>query len=231
MKNLETEALIFDFDGVLADTIQAHTLAINPAFEQLGLSISSNVLVSAHSHGSNSLQIIGWVLKEAGLIPMTANFHSDPLVQKVLALKTALYHDVASTGLTPVSGALEFIRWAESRFTPSGLAIATTAVVGSEVSPFLKRHGIEECFGCVAGRESVGVDRLKPHPDVYLVPVLKNLLLGLNPVAIEDSPIGVEAAKNAGMTVVGLTTTHQEKYLDEADLTVESFDNLKELVN
>ena len=52
------EAIIFDMDGVLADSIGAHTSARLKAFEQLGFSASPEIQAEAHRHGSHGPQII-----------------------------------------------------------------------------------------------------------------------------------------------------------------------------
>jgi sugar-phosphatase len=57
------------------------------------------------------------------------------------------------------------------------------------------------------------VVRGKPNPDVYLAAAAG---LGVAPsecLVIEDAPAGIEAARGAGMRVIGLTTTHSEAML------------------
>jgi beta-phosphoglucomutase len=65
--------------------------------------------------------------------------------------------------------------------------------------------------------------RAKPAPDLFLYAARQ---LGAPPdrcLVIEDSPRGIEAARRAGMPVVGLATTHEKEMLGEADWVVGSF--------
>lgn len=65
--------------------------------------------------------------------------------------------------------------------------------------------------------------RAKPAPDLFLYAARQ---LGAPPgrcLVIEDSPRGIEAARRAGMAVVGLATTHEKEMLGGADKVVSSF--------
>ena len=104
------------------------------------------------------------------------------------------------------------------------LAIATTAP--KENREFvLNALGLEEYFEVILGEEDV--QKGKPDPEIYLKTAE---LLGVAPdscIVFEDSPVGVASAKNAGMTVVGITTTHSEDELEKADIIVQNFTELK----
>ncbi|HEY4597713.1 MAG TPA: HAD family phosphatase, partial [Thermoanaerobaculia bacterium] len=65
--------------------------------------------------------------------------------------------------------------------------------------------------------------RAKPAPDLFLYAAGE---LGVPPdrcLVIEDSPRGIEAARRAGMPVIGLATTHEEELLEGANMVVDSF--------
>ncbi len=69
--------------------------------------------------------------------------------------------------------------------------------------------------------------RAKPAPDLFLYAAGQ---LGAPPdrcLVIEDSPRGIEAARRAGMPVIGLATTHERELLREADRVVGSFDEIE----
>lgn len=66
----------------------------------------------------------------------------------------------------------------------------------------------------------------KPAPDLFLAAASK---LGIKPeecVVIEDSPYGVEAALNAGMKVIAVTSSTPAKHLTKADLVVDSLEEI-----
>ncbi|HSU83554.1 MAG TPA: HAD family phosphatase [Thermoanaerobaculia bacterium] len=69
--------------------------------------------------------------------------------------------------------------------------------------------------------------RAKPAPDLFLYAARQ---LGAPPdrcLVIEDSPRGIEAARRAGMPVIGLATTHGKEMLGEADRVVGSFGEIE----
>ena len=68
--------------------------------------------------------------------------------------------------------------------------------------------------------------RGKPAPDIFLKAAER---IGLPPeeyVVFEDAPAGVEAARSAGMRVVGVLTTHDPHHLRRADLLIEEFNTI-----
>ena len=82
----------------------------------------------------------------------------------------------------------------------------------------LKTEGV---FAAIVSGDDV--TRGKPAPDIFLKAAER---IGLPPeecVVFEDAPAGVEAARSAGMRVVGVLTTHDPHDLRRADLLVEEF--------
>jgi beta-phosphoglucomutase len=70
------------------------------------------------------------------------------------------------------------------------------------------------------------VPRAKPCPDPYLAAARQ---LGLRPdecVVVENAPLGIEAAKNAGMYCVAVETTLGKEYLQAADCLVHKIDDV-----
>jgi beta-phosphoglucomutase len=72
------------------------------------------------------------------------------------------------------------------------------------------------------------VKRTKPFPEPYLKGAT---LLGVRPaqcLVIENAPIGIQAAKKAGMKVLAVTTTLTKDYLHEADFIADGFVEIEE---
>jgi beta-phosphoglucomutase-like phosphatase (HAD superfamily) len=70
------------------------------------------------------------------------------------------------------------------------------------------------------------VEQGKPEPDVFL---LASKTLNISPkrcIVIEDAPVGIEAAKTAGMLCIALTTTHKKEELDPAHLIVKNLNHI-----
>jgi HAD superfamily hydrolase (TIGR01509 family) len=85
------------------------------------------------------------------------------------------------------------------------------------------RLGLSKLFnGRIFTIADVGY-RSKPDPDLFLYAARRLNSEVRNCVVIEDSPLGVEAAKRAGMKCIALTTTYDREKLPGADLVVSSF--------
>jgi HAD superfamily hydrolase (TIGR01509 family) len=138
--------------------------------------------------------------------------------------------EVAERGAAKERLYREMVSGKVDRMTPAGLrgflearrnapmALASNAEP-ENVAFILKESGLKKYFRVVVDGHQV--DRPKPFPDVYL---LAAKLLGEPPgncIAFEDSHSGVEAARAAGMRVVGIRTTHSE--LPGADLAIDDF--------
>ena len=127
--------------------------------------------------------------------------------------KTALYHELADGHAPPVPGVVEFVRGLAAADVPR--ALATSAVAESAADPRRARTR----RGVPRPGDRRQVRRGKPDPEVYLTAAAR---LGVPPavcVVFEDAVVGVEAARRAGMAVVGLTTAHAADELREAGAT------------
>jgi len=131
--------------------------------------------------------------------------------------------DHYEVGVPVRPGARELIRSLQGRLP---LAVASNTD-GDLVRLALEVAGLDDAFAAIVTAVEVG--RGKPHPDVYITACE---LLGVPPddaVAFEDSPLGVRAAKAAGMTCVGIPER------DGVDLTTNGADlvvgSLAELVD
>ncbi|HRX67919.1 MAG TPA: HAD family phosphatase, partial [Tenuifilaceae bacterium] len=104
------------------------------------------------------------------------------------------------------------------------LAVATSAPV-SNLDFIIDKLSIRNYFDCLTNGNEVA--KAKPHPEVYLITARK---LNLQPdecVVFEDSVSGIESAKNAGMKVIGLLTTHSQDELPETEFFIPNFADIK----
>jgi HAD superfamily hydrolase (TIGR01509 family) len=240
MYRLECSALALDFDGTIADTVAAHTQARRDALTEMSrltgdqrfVDISPELQAEAHRYGSRPETIIGWLLKQSGIVESPA----DSVVMDIVAIKNELYREHAKRGLEPIEGAVPFVVWASDRFA-GRLALVTTASYPREVQPFLEAQGLLNCFHVVVAREDMPASQLKPHPMAYQI-ALKHLdRPAKDTVAVEDSPNGIQAANSAGLTTVGITTTFTAAQLASSrhtvrvpDRIVKNYDELRGLL-
>ncbi|MHA2306487.1 MAG: HAD family hydrolase, partial [Candidatus Hodarchaeales archaeon] len=96
--------------------------------------------------------------------------------------------------------------------------------IKSKIQFSLKQVGLDGQFDALIGSD----ERLrgKPYPDIFLESASQ---IGINPdhcIALEDTPNGIQAAKDAGMYVIAITTTFLANKLENADLVISSFHEL-----
>jgi HAD superfamily hydrolase (TIGR01509 family) len=196
------KALLWDVDGTLAETERdGHRIAFNRAFEACGLPWRWDV-----GRYGELLRITGG--RERLLHDMATRADAPPLLGERLALAARLHRCkngcyaelVASGGIALRAGVAELIR--ECRDSGTRLAIATTT----------SRANVQALLAQQLGPQAIGwfdavlcgedVQRKKPDPEVYRLALGRLGLTGPQTLAIEDSPGGVAAAREAGVPVV-----------------------------
>jgi len=195
------EALVFDVDGTLADTEEAHRQSFNDAFRAHGLRFEW----SRERYG----ELLGVT---GGKERLTAFFEALPLppggrerllalVPRLHATKTSFYRERIERGRVPLRPGVRRLI-AEARAAGTRLAIASTTSP-ENVSALIEGalgYGALETFSVVATGDAV--PRKKPAPDIYLLALRRLGLTAGQAVAFEDSAIGVTAAKAAGLLTV-----------------------------
>lgn len=180
-------ALLFDFDGVIADSEIVSARCLAQALSEAGLPTS---LIQAAERYSG--------LHRAETLAAIAAYWGTRTPHDI-ADRIARHVDSAfAAGIDPVPGAVAFIRGA----APLPIAIGSSSTT-DYIRGHLTRFGLAEPFGphVYSGREHVA--RGKPHPDIYLHAAAA---LGVDvraAVIIEDSPVGARAAVASGARVIG----------------------------
>ena len=218
--------LIFDCDGVLADTEQhGHLPAFNATFEKFGLPMHWDVATYAQKvkigGGKERLASIltEEFVAEAGL-PTDPEEQRDLILQWHLA-KTAVYTTLIDSGVVPARPGIARIV-TEAHCAGWKLAVASTSAKTS-VDAVL-RHAVGESlaseFLVFAGDI---VPRKKPAPDIYALAVSELGLSVDDCIVIEDSEIGLRAATSAGLrTVITVSGFTRKENFSGASLVVSS---------
>lgn len=184
-------AFIFDMDGVLIDSTELHVAAWRQYLLAQGLEVDD---LPVRMLGRHNDDLVRDLFRDL-------NPDEHAVVQHGAA-KERLYREMTQPVLSSrlVPGAVEFLR----RHPAVPKAVATNAEQAN-LDFVLDAAGIRECFqAAITGRDA---GRPKPYPDIYLRAAA---LLGVSPancIVFEDSETGVRAARDAGMMVVGVTTT------------------------
>lgn len=210
------ESILWDVDGTLAETERdGHLKAFNQAFETLGVPWRW----SEQRYGE-LLSVAGG--RERLLHDMQFQGHAPHslperrgLAEQVHVLKNRLYADIVSRGELPFrDGVRELLE--DCRRAGMRMGIVTTTS-RSNIEALLRTHlgnDWESHFAAViSAREA---PQKKPHPQAYLL-ALQTLQLGPHQVvAIEDAPVGVAAARAAGVPVI-MTRSHFFAAADSRD--------------
>jgi HAD superfamily hydrolase (TIGR01509 family) len=219
-------ALIFDCDGVLADTERyGHLPAFNQTFEEFGLPVRW----SEEEYGA-ALRIGGGKERMRSLLTPAfvakAGLSTDPDAQVAEVAtwhrrKTELYVEMVRAGqLPPRPGIARIVD--EARSAGWALAVCSTSAEPSVRAILVNAVGAEAAAGFLVLAGDV-VPRKKPAPDIYLLGLDR---LGIEPgeaVVIEDSRNGLLAASAAGLaSVVTVNGYTRDEDFSEAALVVSS---------
>jgi HAD superfamily hydrolase (TIGR01509 family) len=182
---------IFDHDGVLVDSFELH----QEAWIELGRCSGLN-FTRAFIHetfGMTNPAIFRKLLGDS----ITAHD-----VQAYSELKEVCYRDAARGKIRLMDG----VRGTLDALTAQGvkLAIGSSGVLAN-LELTVNECGLAGRFAAIASLEDI--TRSKPDPQVFLVAAAKSRCDPSRSVVFEDAPVGIQAAKAAGMYAVGLTTT------------------------
>ena len=215
----EIKAIFFDQDGVIIDTEKdGHRVAFNEAFHEFGYDFSWDV-DKYHDllRVSGGKERMRAYFKEEGLF---ADMTEDELVEHVKSLhktKTGLFIKLIESGALPLRSGIR-------RFMEEGVAAGLTLGVCTTANERSANAIAKGMLGDIPFKFVLAgdvVSKKKPDPEIYLMALEKTGLQPENCLVIEDSRVGVLAAKAAGMNVVATTNVYTENEdLDAADIIV-----------
>lgn len=219
---MKLQALIFDVDGTLADTEEAHRRAFNDAFREHGLDWNwskpqyAELLLTTGGKERIGAYLDGLKLEPAERLAL------DGRIAQIHKSKTAIYARMVGAGEAPLRDGVERLL-DEARAAGIRLAIATTTTFENIRSLLVTNLGADalERFEVIGAGDQVA--RKKPAPDIYEY-VLHRLGLPAGVcVALEDSANGLAAAKAANLfTIVTPSYWTQAEDFGAADLLLPS---------
>jgi HAD superfamily hydrolase (TIGR01509 family) len=203
------KAVIFDMDGVIIDSQPiADTLLFNSAKEQ-GVSLKAEEI--KHLRGA-SLHDFWDYIKSTYHLPLSVEtYESFYAVDKEIA---------AYKNMQPISGIRELIDDLLAHNVILGLA---TSASQKRMNAVLNLFNMQKIFTSKTAVDEVS--KAKPNPQIYLTTAHKLNVSPLDCLVIEDSPWGLQAAKNAGMKCVFYNKTNNmpERDIIAADLVINDF--------
>ncbi len=204
-------AVIFDMDGVLVDSYQAHLESWRQLGAEHGLTMTNEQFSATFGRTSRDIIRNLW-----------GDCVSDEDIPAADDRKEAMYREIIRRDFPAMDGATDLLR----DLHIAGFAMA----IGSSGPP----ENVAAVCECLPGAELISaqvtgmdVTRGKPDPQVFLIAAEK---LGIDPgrcAVVEDAPAGVQAARAAGMAAIAITgTADRETLAQDAHFVV---DSLREL--
>lgn len=208
---MEFNAVLFDFDGIIADTLTYHVRAWQINFIDYGVNIFPKDIYPLE--GRRADEIARLLAQKKGLSL------SESELQEITKRKRATYRRITRAKVYPATEKL--INSLKEKSVKLGLVTGSIIsnmepVVGSE---FLKNFDV-----IVTGDD---VANAKPNPEPYLTAAERLGVKSEECIVIENAPSGIKAAKNAGMYCIAVKTTiKDEDQLKEADLIVKDMSKI-----
>jgi HAD superfamily hydrolase (TIGR01509 family) len=212
-------AVVFDFDGVIANSEPLHFRAFRDVLSDRGISLTERAYYD-HYLGYDDVGAFQAIAAAAGTT------FSEREVAELVASKALRMEALEREGSLLFPGArLAIERMAEA----APIAIASGAL-RAEILRVLGHEQLTSCFRVIVGAEDAPAS--KPAPDPYLraVTLLADTtgasLTAGECAAVEDSRWGLQSARAAGLRTIAITHTYAAEELRDADIVIEHLDHL-----
>lgn len=199
---------LLDMDGVVCHNMPAHERAWTSYFKGRGIDIDIHDF-RANTMGMPTREVLRYYLKREVSVEEA---------HECAAVKETLYRELYLPERAPAKGLLPFLKGCRAGGYRVGLG---TGSKDDNVSFILDGLSLRPWFDAVV--DGGMVTKGKPDPQTFLLLAEK---LGVKPencVVFEDSLLGEEAARRAGMPVVAITTSHRDEEFKHASLKAPDF--------
>jgi HAD superfamily hydrolase (TIGR01509 family) len=207
--------VIFDLDGLLADTERLHRRAYQDVLQRFGVTLME-AKYTEH-----------WIRLGRGITDFLQESRLDIDPDIIRVQKSARYRELVETSVQPMPGAMGILRRLRAHKI---LALASSSYPDA-VDCVTRVLGIAEYFTTIVSRGNV--KKVKPFPDIFLYAARVLAVEPSSCVVIEDAEKGVTAARAAGMKCIAVPneyTLHND--FSQATQVVRSLDDITvELVN
>ncbi len=212
--------ILFDFNGVLVDDEPLHLELLQKVLGEERIELTSEDHY-AHYLGLDDHDCLKAVLQAAGVAAAPER------LSELIERKAGYYRQlVEQQGFPACPGGPELIAQAADAGLPLGIVSGALKV---EIEGALEQLGVRSYFKTVVAADDV--EQGKPHPEGYrrgledlnsLPPLPSRPLAAREVLAIEDSPVGLEAATACGLMTLGVAQTYPAAKIKGADRVVET---------
>ena len=205
------KAVIFDLDGVIVESENAHIEAERQVFLKHNLVISAEEL---HRYTGTTAKVM--------FTELIAKYRLATTFEEINHQKEKILLKLLEQDAEPTRGVLSLMRELKRRDIRLAIGSSSTRKL---IDYVLTKLNIKCLFDCILAAEDV--EHSKPNPEIFFRAATK---LGVSPdlcLVIEDAKLGVEAAKSAGMKCIGYRNPHSgNQDLSKADITTDDFSKL-----
>lgn len=191
-------AVIFDMDGVIADTNPYHAKAFEAFFDKHKVAYTQEAF-EKHMYGKHNSYIMQHFFGRPFSPQEVAHLESE---------KEGLFREIYQAVAAPVFGLVEFLHDLKQHNFLLGVA---TSAPRANMDLVLDALGIRDLFQSTLSSEDVKLH--KPHPEVYLKSAEVLGVSVARAMVFEDSFSGITAGTAAGMKVTGVLTSHKKEEL------------------
>ncbi len=209
MSKAHLEAVLWDMDGVIADTADYHYGAWREVLKAYGVEFTREDFMQLFGQRHDTIIKFG-----LGKLPPKE-------VQQISEKKQAIYRRNIAKNIVPLPGAVDLIKSLNQHGIKTAIA---SSAVPANIDVILQGLGIEKSFQAIVPGTEVAEG--KPSPQIFQLAAKKLDVNAGNCVVIEDAIAGVAAAKRAGMKCVAVTNSHPAKKLEDADLIVDTLEQV-----
>jgi len=204
------KTILWDMDGVIVDSYSFHLAAWQEAFAKRGIKFTKEDFTKLF--GTRNDFIIGSIMGRE---------LSERDVRIMVQEKEENFRRKAKGSIRPFPGAVRLLNAIKKGNVRLGLV---SSAPRENIDLVLSELNLEGIFDCIVfGQE---VCESKPGPQIYLLAARKLEVTPNDCVVIEDSPLGVRAAKTAGMKCLAIVNTHPRQKLEEANNVVDSLEEV-----
>jgi beta-phosphoglucomutase len=204
-------AIVFDFDGVLADSEPLHLRCYQEVLSGIGITLGRDEYYE-HYLGFDDAGAFDAVGRARG-----QRWGVDQIAALV-ASKTLAFDELLASVDVLYPAAARCVERLAARF-PLGIA---SGALRHEIEAILRRAGLDRHFRFIVAAGDTAVS--KPAPDPYRRAAELHQIAPARCLAIEDSRWGIESARAAGLRCVGITHTYPAHELRAADAVIDSLD-------
>jgi beta-phosphoglucomutase len=206
-------AIVFDFDGVLADSESLHLKAYQAILEPHGIHLDMKTYCERYL-GFDDEGSIRQVVADYNLML------ADEEIEVLLKQKARIFEKFVAKGDVLFPGAAACVKRLGAAWP---LGIASGALRG-EIELMLRGASLASAFRFIVAAGDT--DLTKPAPDPYLRAAEMHGVPPAECAAIEDSHWGLQSAREAGMRTIAVSHTYPRSSLTDAHLVVDSLDEL-----